>query len=169
MNRNLKVSWMIIPIMALLIFVGAADASAQCAPKVDNFIILVDQSGSMYMKYEKAKAVKMAVAKQILTDMNALIPQLGYKGTLDLFAPFQELQPYVVYNRADLAAAIKAIKDKQAIFGRQTPMVPGMLSAEEEAVVEKSFVQFQKDWIKKLNTEGKYGEKKRAGRQSVGE
>ena len=31
--------------------------------------------------------------------------------------------------------------------------------AADEALAEKSFVQFQKDWIKKLNTEGKYGEK----------
>jgi hypothetical protein len=31
--------------------------------------------------------------------------------------------------------------------------------AMDEAQVEKSFVQFQQDWIKKLNTEGKYGEK----------
>ena len=126
---------MIVPIIALMIFIGAGNASAQCAPKVDNFILFVDQSGSMYMTYEKAKAVKMAVAKQILADMNALIPNLAYKGGLDLFAPFQELQAPVVYNRAELAAAIKAIKDKQAIFGRQTPMAQGMLSAEEAAVL----------------------------------
>jgi len=29
----------------------------------------------------------------------------------------------------------------------------------DEAQVEQSFLQFQKEWIKKLNTEGKYGEK----------
>jgi len=135
MSGNRKVSRMMIPIMALLVLVGAAEASAQCAPKVDNFIIFVDQSGSMYATYEKAKAVKMAVAKQILADMNALIPDLGYKGALNLFAPFQELQAPAVYNRVDLAAAIKAIKDKQAIYGRQTPLTSGILSAEEAAVV----------------------------------
>jgi hypothetical protein len=36
---------------------------------------------------------------------------------------------------------------------------PSPLKAADEAEVEKSFVEFQKDWIKKLNTEGKYGEK----------
>ena len=77
----------------------------------------------------------MAVAKQILADMNALIPELGYKGALDLFAPFQELQAPVVYNRAALGAAIKSIKDQQAIYGRQTPMASGILSAEEAAVL----------------------------------
>jgi OmpA-OmpF porin, OOP family len=87
------------------------------------------------MTYEKASAVKMAVAKQILADMNALIPDLGYKGALDLFAPFEELQTPIVYNRPAFAAAIKAIKDKQAIFDRQTPMAKGILSAEEAAVL----------------------------------
>ena len=37
--------------------------------------------------------------------------------------------------------------------------VCSVAQAMDEAQVEKSFVQFQKDWIKKLNTEGKYGEK----------
>jgi len=122
--------------LALVTLFGSVTVQAACAPKVDNFILFVDQSGSMFMTYEKAKALKMAVAKQILADMNALIPELGYKGALDLFAPFQELQPTVVYNRTQLAAAIKAIKDKQAIFGRQTPMAQGILSAEEAAVLE---------------------------------
>jgi len=136
MNKGLRF-WQITGlILALVMLLGSAAAgAATCAPKVDNFILFVDQSGSMYMTYEKVKAVKMAVAKQILADMNALIPELGYKGTLDLFAPFEELQAPAVYNRSNLGAAIKTIKDQQVIFGRQTPMVPGMLSAEEEAVL----------------------------------
>jgi OmpA-OmpF porin, OOP family len=128
--------WQIAGIMlALAMLLGSVTAEAACAPKVDNFIIFVDQSGSMYMAYEKAGALKMAVAKQLLADMNALIPELGYKGALDLFAPFQELQAPVVYNRAALAAAIQTIKDQQAVFGRQTPMARGILSAEEAAVL----------------------------------
>ena len=37
--------------------------------------------------------------------------------------------------------------------------VCSVAQAMDEAQVERSFVQFQKDWIKKLNTEGKYGQK----------
>jgi OmpA-OmpF porin, OOP family len=135
--KKKAIHWQVLGlVLVLAVFSGSSAAgAATCEPKVDNFILFVDQSGSMYATYEKAKAVKMAVAKQILADMNALIPDLAYKGGLDLFAPFQELQAPVVYNRAELAAAIKAIKDKQAIFGRQTPMVPGILSAEEAAVL----------------------------------
>ena len=36
---------------------------------------------------------------------------------------------------------------------------PFPIQAADEAQVKKSFLEFQKDWIKKLNTEGKYGEK----------
>lgn len=135
--RKRAIHWQILGFaLALTVFLGSSAAAAvTCEPKVQNFILFVDQSGSMYATYEKAKAVKMAVAKQILADINALIPDLAYKGGLDLFAPFQELQAPVVYNRADLAAAIKAIKDKQPIYGRQTPMEPGILSAEEAAVL----------------------------------
>ena len=135
--RKKTIHWQILGLaLVLTAFLGSSAAeAATCAPKVDNFILLVDQSGSMYMTYENARAVKMAVAKQILADMNALIPELGYKGTLDLFAPFQELQAPAVYNRAALGAAIETIKDQQAIFGRQTPMASGILSAEEAAVL----------------------------------
>ena len=121
--------------MALAMLFGSVSVEAACAPKVDNFILFVDQSGSMYMHYQKVNILKMAVAKQILLDMNALIPELGYKGGVDLFAPFAELQAPVVYNRAALGAALQTIKDDQAIYGRQTPMSPGILSAEQAAVL----------------------------------
>jgi len=112
-------------------------APTVCPPKVDNFILFVDQSGTMYMNYEKASSLKMAVAKQLLLEMNAVIPEAGYNATLDLFAPFQEIQSPVVYNRAALGAAIKTIKDNQDIYGRQTPMPKGILSAEQAAVLER--------------------------------
>jgi hypothetical protein len=42
-----------------------------------------------------------------------------------------------------------------AFLGCVCPVVQAM----DEAQVEQSFAQFQKEWVKKLNTEGKYGEK----------
>ena len=69
-------------------------------------------------------------------------------------------------------------KDGKALFGKagfvvrvSKKLVIGLLfcgflgsilsvgHAMDEAQVEQSFLQFQKEWIKKLNTEGKYGEK----------
>ena len=71
----------------------AASAAAQCAPKVDNFFIFVDQSGSMYMTYYPLNAPKIFAAKQLITKLDGLIPELGYKAGIDVFAPFQEVQP----------------------------------------------------------------------------
>jgi hypothetical protein len=46
---------------------------------------------------------------------------------------------------------------------------PYSIRAADEAQVEKSFLEFQKDWIKKLNTEGKYGEKSMRIEKSPGD
>jgi hypothetical protein len=43
------------------------------------------------------------------------------------------------------------------------------LRAADDAQVEKAFQDFQKDWIKKLNTEGKYGEKSMKVQKSSGD
>ena len=64
-------------------------------------------------------------------DMNAVIPELNYKGALFLFAPFQELQAPTMYNRPSFAAAIKMIKDSQVIVGRETPMAKGLIELEQ--------------------------------------
>jgi OmpA-OmpF porin, OOP family len=151
MSRSVR-RWQIVGlIVALAVFMGSVAVEAKCGPKVDNFVLFVDQSGSMYMTYWKlsgketkaikgkaadtAKLLKEAVAKQILLDMNSMIPELSYKGALNLFAPFQEIQAPIVYNRAAFAAAIKMIKDSQAIVGRQTPMAKGLIELEQNAVL----------------------------------
>jgi OOP family OmpA-OmpF porin len=128
---------MIVPIVAIIFFVGAAGAAAQCAPKVDNFFVFVDQSGSMYMTYYKLNAAKVIAAKRLISQMDGMIPELGYKGGIDLFAPFQEVQPLTVYKQGLFGSALAMIKDEQKIFGRETPMKTGILELEQKAVLEK--------------------------------
>jgi OmpA-OmpF porin, OOP family len=146
MKRSVR-SWQVAGlILALVMVMGSVSVEAKCGPKQDNWNLFVDQSGSMYMTYWKvsgkdskviakkgggATVAKAVVAKQILMDMNAVIPELNYKGSLTLFAPFQELQAPILYNRATFAAAIKMIKDSQVIVGRQTPMANGMMELEQ--------------------------------------
>jgi OmpA-OmpF porin, OOP family len=137
MMSNRK-SWKtILLVVSLMVFVGAASAAAQCGPKVDNFFIFVDQSGSMYMTYYQLNAPKMFAVKQLISQMDRLIPELGYKGGIDLFAPFQEVQPLSVYKQGMFASALGMIKDEQKIFGRETPMKTGILELEQKAVLEK--------------------------------
>lgn len=137
--------------MAMVMVLGSVSVEAKCGPKEDNWIFFVDQSGSMYMTYWKvsgtdskaikkkggdtAKVAKEVVAKQILMDMNAVIPELNYKGALDLFAPFEELLTPTMYNRPSFAAAIKMIKDSQVIVGRETPMTKGLIELEQSGIL----------------------------------
>jgi len=126
MRRTVRTWQMVGLVVALLMFLGVVSAEAKLVPKVDNFVIFLDQSGSMYMQSEAMKKTKMAVAKDLLLDMNNQICEVGYKGGIYLFAPFREVLPFGVYDRAKFAAALKAIKDDQEVFGRQTPMQLGI-------------------------------------------
>lgn len=136
MNKNLKHWKMILPMAALMVLVGAAGAMAQCAPKVDNFYIFVDQSGSMYMNFIKTNTTKVAAAKQVIAKLDKEIPELGYKGGMGLFAPLEEVLPLTVYKRGMLESALGGIKDQQKIFGRETPMKTGILELEQKAILE---------------------------------
>ncbi len=113
-------------IALLAVFVGAPVAQAKLVPKVDNFIIFPDQSGSMYMTHKELKEVKMIAVKRLLADMNGLIPELGYQSSVSMFAPFQQVQAPAVYQTSSMAAVIGKIPGKQEIFGRLTPMGPGI-------------------------------------------
>ena len=71
----------------------------------DNFIVLVDASGSMADSYKEG-VQKFDAELQILKQQNAILPELGYNAGLYLFTPFEtyyEMQPY---NREKFKQAI---------------------------------------------------------------
>jgi OOP family OmpA-OmpF porin len=137
MSNTMKKLGVLSLIFAMVMAFGIAKAEAEtCAeliasgarlvPKVDNFILFPDQSGSMYMTHQGMKEIKMVLAKQLLLNMNEIIPELGYKGSAYMFAPFQELSSPMVYERGQMGAALQTIPEKQGIYGRLTPMGPGI-------------------------------------------
>jgi OmpA-OmpF porin, OOP family len=116
--------------MVFTMGLGLVGAAEYCP---DNFIFLVDQSGSMYMFGDSN--LKIALSKKTLLNINDQIPLTNYRGAnfmaaLELFAPVQELYSPGPYDRAAMAKGIKGIKDDHEVFGRLTPMGPGMLSLE---------------------------------------
>jgi OmpA-OmpF porin, OOP family len=131
-------------VLGLTVSLGLAQAQEKCSPKVDNFVFFVDQSGSMYMTWEGKDVyrghafIKERMAKQLLGQMNELIPQLKYNGGLSLFAPFQQLLVPAPYDRAQMGKAITSIKDSQEIFGRLTPMGPGFDSLDPAVLAKLS-------------------------------
>lgn len=115
--------------MVFTMGLGLVSAAEYCP---DNFIFLLDQSGSMYMHFGDPQ-LKMAVSKRVLMKINSRIPQTNYRGenymaALELIAPVEELYAPAPYDRAKMSTALASVKDKQEIFGRLTPMGPGLVS-----------------------------------------
>ena len=113
---------------ALAVLMLAVQAPAETMkPKVDNFILFVDHSGSMAMQSDALKGIKIKNAKALIAKMNAEIPELGYKSGVNTFAPFAtELAP-VTYTKPAVAGAVAKIDDTYDIYGRNTPMGMGLI------------------------------------------
>lgn len=126
MLRHAKKLVLSVVIVAFILmgFVGFSDA--KLVPKVDSFVLFVDQSGSMYMRHKTIEDLKIRLAKRVLADMNRIIPELGYQGAVELFAPLQELLAPTVYKRVVFGNAIAKIREDLEIYGRMTPMGPGI-------------------------------------------
>ncbi len=100
-------------------------------PKISSFVFFVDQSGSMQKTYKPLGKSKISVAKDILLKMNEEIPELNYMGSVQLFAPDEVLLDPTVYNRETFKSVLEKIPTKFPIFGRYTPMAPGMQKLDE--------------------------------------
>jgi len=112
---------------ALMALVLAAQAPAETLkPKVDNFILFVDYSGSMAMQSAQLNTAKIAHAKQLIQRMNAEIPELGYKSGVATFAPYSTLLAPTTYSKSAVAQSIAPLKTDYEIYGRNTPMGIGM-------------------------------------------
>ena len=128
MLKKTTVGWLLPALVVGLVFgVGRAKAElANCSPGVDNFVLFVDQSGSMYEQHSEAKEVKELLAKRLLGQMNEQIPEIGYKGALYLFAPSATTLPVAPYSRATMRTAIASIPDDQPVACCTTPMGQGL-------------------------------------------
>ncbi|MCX7822162.1 MAG: OmpA family protein [Syntrophobacterales bacterium] len=123
LNRKLILVLAVIGFVTLG-FMGKGEAKQ--VPKIDSFVLFVDQSGSMYMHHKEVVDLKIRLVKRVLADMNRFIPELGYQGALELFAPLQEILAPTVYKRVTFGNAIVKIKEDLEIHGRMTPMGPGI-------------------------------------------
>jgi OOP family OmpA-OmpF porin len=129
---HIQKTWRPVGLMALAltlsVSVGSAQAElANCSTaKVDNFVLFVDQSGSMYKPHAEAGEIKEQLVKRLLGQMNEQIPRLGYKGGVYLFAPFEETMAVRPYERWAITTGISRISSVQPISGRLTPMGHGI-------------------------------------------
>lgn len=90
MKRTERIGLLVLLVAVSLVF-SMVPVEAKMIPKVTNFVMLVDQSGSMFEKRFGQQEVKSTLAKDILLAMNERIPELGYTGAIQLFAPDRTL------------------------------------------------------------------------------
>ncbi|HWR03496.1 MAG TPA: OmpA family protein, partial [Humidesulfovibrio sp.] len=124
MRKRLFTSLMLAALMALVLAVQAPAETLK--PKVDNFILFVDYSGSMAMTSDSLNTIKIKHAKELIGRMNAEIPALNYQGGVATFAPYEVLLAPKAYDKAAVAAANAKIKTDYEIYGRNTPMGLGL-------------------------------------------
>lgn len=114
-----------------VVFLAQAPAFAakKMVPKVDNFVILFDMSGSMSWSYKDSGSAKAPLALADLKAMNELIPELGYKGGLATVASFNKYTDLATYNRSAYAQAFQplgvAVAEKTKL-GPSTPLGDGL-------------------------------------------
>ena len=100
------------------------NASAEIVKKVDNFIIFLDQSGSMnHHKYEALGKNKLKLAVETINRLDKVIPELGYTSTAAVFSPYKMLSDTSVYKNGSLEAAFAG---KTALFNQWTTLGDGL-------------------------------------------
>jgi OOP family OmpA-OmpF porin len=119
-----QMKYMSVPLImvAAMVLIGTLSSEAKLVPRVDNFIIVVDQSGSMFMTHQGKVKAKATVAKEIMSAMNERIPELGYTGTIQVFAPDKALIGPERYDKNSFRQTIETLPEKGRIFGNRTPL-----------------------------------------------
>jgi OOP family OmpA-OmpF porin len=130
-KRTMTLRLVGLTLAVILSLAGTALAQERLVPKVDNFIFLIDKSGSMFLKQQGAVSTKAELAKGILQEMNKLIPELGYIGAIQSFPPSKILVGPTRYDRNLFGKAIESLPVKGNIFGNRTPLGRGILDLGE--------------------------------------
>ncbi|NDV20424.1 OmpA family protein [Pseudodesulfovibrio sp. JC047] len=126
MNQSRKMLMLTLAAVMVFTFAMAATANAKMVKQVDNFIMFVDQSGSMAMTHDGLGEKKIEMAVKTMRAMNQAIPDLDYNSAVFMFAPFDTVCPPKAYNKATVDAAITKINTDFEIFNRNTPMGNGL-------------------------------------------
>ncbi len=126
MNGLRRISFIAMLLIMALTLPLMASAEMIKVKQVDNFVVFVDQSGSMAEPAVKSDKKKITLALETIARMDKMIPDLGYVGAMDLFAPFATVSNPAPYKPGALTSAAAGVKTDFSVFGRQTPMGDGL-------------------------------------------
>jgi len=123
LNRMIALSLLLVMCAA-----SVAVAAETYVKKVDNFIFLVDTSGSMNDKFMDTKKTKNALVADIMGRINKAIPELGYQGALATVAYPAMLQKMEVYKSAAYGKSLTLLPVDTGV--RSTPLGDGIAALE---------------------------------------
>ena len=96
-----------------------AKADEVLLKKADYISVIIDQSGSMYMKDKCHKETKMAIAKKAIANVVKNVPSLGYDTRLSLASKDVELVN-AKFDKEVLLSKVANVKEEGAVFGNFT-------------------------------------------------
>jgi OOP family OmpA-OmpF porin len=96
-----------------------AKADEVLLKKADYISVIIDQSGSMYMKDKCHKETKMAIAKKAVANVVKNVPSLGYDTRLSLASKDVELVN-AKFDKGVLLSKVAKVKEEGAVFGNYT-------------------------------------------------
>lgn len=128
MTNSKPIQGLCMVLAAALVLMSGQPASAKMVKKVDNFVILLDQSGSMAQRLAGAEQKKIEQAVSLISRLDLAIPELDYTGSMYLGSPFAVVSPPADYRTGPLAAAAKGVKTRFDVFGRNTSLGDDLVS-----------------------------------------
>ena len=111
-----------------------AKADEVLLKKADYVSVIIDQSGSMYMKDKCHKETKMAIAKKAVANVVKNVPSLGYDTRLSLASKDVELVN-AKFDKEVVLSMVEKVKDEGKFYGNYTKRVTAL---SRECVVDVS-------------------------------
>lgn len=115
-------------VMSMVLIAGLVlpfTASAELVKKVDNFIVFIDQSGSMAWAKAEPGNQKFEQAVASVQSLDQVTPELGYNSGVAAFAPYKAVSAPATYKKGALGSAAAGIAPP---FNAYTPMGDGLSS-----------------------------------------
>jgi OOP family OmpA-OmpF porin len=103
--------------------VAPVDVSAEMVKKVDNFVIFIDQSGSMAWANATPGNQKFEQSVDAVKRLEQVTPELGYNSAVAVFAPYKTVTQPATFKKGDLGPAAGGVSPP---FNYMTPMGDGL-------------------------------------------
>jgi OOP family OmpA-OmpF porin len=104
-------------------WIAPTDVAAEMVKKVDNFVIFIDQSGSMAWAKATPGNQKFEQSVAAVERLEQVTPELGYNSAVATFAPYKTVTQPATFKKGTLAPASAGVSPP---FNQLTPMGDGL-------------------------------------------